>query len=219
MDPLIGAALISTAGGGLLSGFGQKSANKQNLQIAREQMAFQERMANTAHQREVEDLRKAGLNPLLSAGAGAASPSGASATMGNVGAAAAKDISRAPEVVMALQQQRANIGQTLAQESYIKSQEDYVDAQKNNAELQNQLTQMTIDWYKDHPNFAPGVNPGFYTGTGASGIVDSLTSRAWNIGSKLGEFVGEKFYNLTHPNRPKYGHYDKKTHKMVYNND
>ena len=52
--------------------------NKQEAKALRD---WQERMSNTAHQREMEDLRKAGLNPILTGKYGGAStPAGAMAT-------------------------------------------------------------------------------------------------------------------------------------------
>lgn len=54
--------------------------NAFNAQQAELQRTWSENMSNTAHQREVQDLQAAGLNPILSANAGASTPSGAAAT-------------------------------------------------------------------------------------------------------------------------------------------
>lgn len=63
-------ALLAVAGGVTASAIGAKSAKNQ--------MKFQAEMSGTAHQREVEDLKRAGINPLLTAGgSGASSPIGA----------------------------------------------------------------------------------------------------------------------------------------------
>ena len=55
-----------------------KATNKNNLQVTAANNSFQERMSRTAHQREVKDLKTAGLNPILSARS-AGAPVGSSA--------------------------------------------------------------------------------------------------------------------------------------------
>ena len=75
---------------------------QQQKSRAKDQMNFQREMSNTSYQRQMADMRKAGLNPILAAKMGGAStPSGALAGTPNVSQTMASTVQQATQMRMA----------------------------------------------------------------------------------------------------------------------
>lgn len=109
--PILGALI--GGGASLLGGMMQNSA-AQNA--AAKQMEFQKEMSDTSYQRAMEDMRKAGLNPILAyKQGGAAVTPGSTYVPSNIGAAAAEGASKGVSSAVQAQQAQSQIEAIQAQ--------------------------------------------------------------------------------------------------------
>lgn len=143
MGAPVGGDPMGAVFGALISGLanyeGQRAANRSNERIANLATAtniseaeknriFQATMSNSAFQRQMADLQKAGLNPLLAAGmSGASTPSGSTASaqtahMENAMSGAITSAQNAVQMSMNNQKLGADIALTKDQQALTKAQ-------------------------------------------------------------------------------------------------
>lgn len=105
-----GPVALALLGAGL-GYLGTRASNAAAAREAQKNRDFQREMSDSAHSREVADLRRAGLNPILSSSRGASTPGGAQAEVRDVGEGVQRGIASA----LAVKQAEANIALTEAQ--------------------------------------------------------------------------------------------------------
>jgi len=136
MGPLAIAGIGAASGmaGGIIDYFGSQQANMANAREAQKNREWQERMSNTAHQRETADLEAAGLNRILSMGGpGASSPSGNVPNIVSQTEGISSSAKQMAPMLAQLNQVRAATDKTQAETSLVPEQEKLIQAQTASA--------------------------------------------------------------------------------------
>lgn len=154
--PLLGGVL-----GGAASFFGQQSTNAMNKEEAEKMRQFnarealgqrnwQEWMSNTSHQRQMKDLEKAGLNPIMAMHSGASTPgggtaSGGMATMENAAASGVSSAVQAAATGMGLAKLKQELKNMKTNEEVGQAQKGLLQEQKKKTNAETIRTEMMFE--------------------------------------------------------------------------
>jgi len=176
-------AIAAFVGGSAMGAGGNIFSADQMRKEASKNREFQERMANTAYQRQVSDMRAAGLNPILAVdGGGAPSPSGAVANVPDMarsleqGVGSALEYRRLNQELKNMDSQRRLMGaqelEAYNRSDMAKSQAELNEVQKkiseafgtaavNRAEIEKKFPKFFGSWDAFLSRFGQGFNTGF----------------------------------------------------------
>lgn len=174
--------------GGAMSAFGQYKSNKETK-------AFATKMSGTAHQRQMADLKAAGINPILAGRLGGASTPSYQA--GNIGAAAVQGYGQVSSAKQAQAQTGFTKQQTInavQQNKNLKAAYDVAVQQVKNMEEKWFIDRLTSTIMNRDNNFYQAVSEKMGIDIGPQGVTSAkqaadIVLKGISQGGELAKFI------------------------------